>query len=85
MAKIREKLYQPVVDKPPAPEVIEANKRLCEKKTRASMKDPEAVRIKGIVRTGASNSYLNGETYPAVTYHLNVNGKNSYGAYTGEK
>lgn len=65
------------------PEVVEANKRLCEFALRLRMKDPESARITNVSRLGVQ--YYNiPNTPPGVTYTALVNGKNSYGGYTGE-
>ena len=49
------------------------------------MKDPEAARITEGSRSGPHLDYANGRTFPSISYFFKVNGKNSYGAYTGEK
>ncbi|MFK4705995.1 hypothetical protein ABIC83_002834 [Roseateles asaccharophilus] len=71
---------------PPA-EVVNANLRTCEASIRASMKDPEAARITDGRRAGAM-VYLVKQTtriQAGILYTFMVNGKNSYGAYTGSK
>ncbi len=72
-------------DIPPAGDRIAANMATCERETRASMKDPEAAKIKDIKRSGVSQQYHRGKTFAGVTYTMNVNGKNSYGGYVGER
>lgn len=78
------KLEMPATVPPPV-EQIEANKAVCEAKTRAAMKDPESARIKSISRAGPSLQRLAGRSFYGISYDMNVNAKNSYGAYTGEK
>ena len=67
----------------PAPEVIERNKGLCEQVVRMRMKDPEGARITEMKRVGVRSFNLP-NTPTGVAYLLSVNGKNSYGGYTGE-
>lgn len=71
-------------DIPPPADRIAANIATCEAKTRAAMKDPDAAKIKDISRAGVSLQYRSGRAFPGVSYHMNVNGKNSYGGYVGE-
>lgn len=75
----------PLVDHPPHESVIAGNIALCEKEARAKMKDPAAALITPARRGGLTLQYDHGRTYPGVDYLLNINGKNSYGGYTGEK
>lgn len=79
------KLEAPAYTPPPPADQIEANKATCEKKTRAAMKDPESTRIKSVSRAGRALQRLAGKSFYGVSYDMNVNAKNSYGAYTGEK
>lgn len=68
----------------PAPEVVERNKKLCEQVVRMRMKDPEGARITELKRVGVRRFDLP-NTPTGVTYLLTVNGKNSYGGFTGEE
>jgi len=70
---------------PPTPDVVAFNIQSCERKIRSSMKDPEAARISQGSRMGPSVGYASERIFPEVSYSFKVNGKNSYGAYTGEK
>ncbi len=72
-------------DIPPSNDRIAANMSTCEKATRAAMKDPDAARIRRIGRIGPVFQWVAGQRGTGVAYHLGVNGKNSYGGYTGEK
>lgn len=72
-------------DFPPPAERLSANIATCERETRASMKDPAAAQIKDIARSGVSLQYHQGKSFYGVTYMMNVNGKNSYGGYVGER
>lgn len=78
------KLERPA-DIPPSAEKIEANKAVCEKKTREAMKDPESTKIKSVSRGGTALQRLAGRVFYGISYNMNVNAKNSYGGYTGEK
>lgn len=71
---------------PPA-EVVNANLRACEASIRASMKDPEAARITEGRRAGAMVYFARqtSRIQAGILYSFIVNGKNSYGAYTGSK
>lgn len=73
------------VDIPPPADQIAANSAICEAKTRASMKDPESARIKGLSRLGTQLQYYQGRSFYGVTYFLTVNAKNGYGGYTGDQ
>lgn len=70
---------------PPSAAVVAANLATCVQATRAKMKDPDAAQIRVIGRAGPEFIYRAGKRMPGVTYHLAVNGKNSYGGFTGEK
>lgn len=83
--ELRRKVNEHIPDLPPPPGVIAANVALCETETRRSLKDPDSARIKDVKRGGAANDYFQGKFTPRVSYFLNVNAKNSYGGYTGEK
>lgn len=72
-------------DTPPSADVIAANLALCERVTRAKMKDPESAKITPIGRVGPAFMYRAGKRVQGVAYHIAANGKNSYGGYTGEK
>lgn len=85
LTNFRKKMADKLPDSPPPPAVIAANKTICEQQARAKLKDPEGARIKDVTRVGAANQYNNGPIFPGVTYTLIVNGRNSYGGYTGEK
>lgn len=69
---------------PPPPDAVSANLQACEQRIRTSMKDPEAARISEGGRSGPTLDYADGRTFPAISYYFKVNGKNSYGAYTGD-
>lgn len=84
-APVEVKLEAPPYAPPPPAEQIDANRATCETKTRAAMKDPESTRIKSVSRSGVALQRLAGRAFYGVSYHMNVNAKNSYGGYTGEK
>ena len=70
---------------PPSAEQVEANKKLCEAKVRAQMKDPESARITGTYRGGLWLERAIEKSFYIITYYLDVNAKNGYGAYTGDR
>lgn len=72
---------------PPSDEVIARNIEKCEQKIRGAMKDPDAAKVGDGRRSGPALQYVKGhmKTYAGVSYMFKVNGKNSYGAYTGNK
>jgi hypothetical protein len=72
---------------PPSEAIVSANLKACEASIRNSMKDPDAAKISEGRRLGPTLDYVKGAmvTRPAVSYSFKVNGKNSYGAYTGAK
>ena len=72
-------------DIPPSADRIAANLATCDRTTRASMKDPDAAKIRPIGRVGPAFQWKMGERVVGVNYAIAVNGKNSYGGYTGEK
>lgn len=71
-----------------APEKERANIEICEKALRTipAWKDRESLKI-GTIRRGLSsmNTNINGVATEVVPYVTTINGKNSYGAYGGEK
>ena len=72
----------------PAPDAatVSRNLGLCEKTIRDAMKDPEAARISAGRREGPALQFGQPELLPvAIEYYFKVNGKNSYGGYTGNK
>ena len=74
-----------LIDKPPLDAVIADNSAKCEKQARAQMKDPFAAQIGPVLRGGLAVQYQDGRTYNGVNYFLDINGKNSYGAFTGAR
>jgi hypothetical protein len=72
-------------DIPPSSEQIAANAATCERQTRSLLKDPESARIKDISRAGTALQYRSGKNFYGIDYRMNVNAKNSYGGYVGEK
>ena len=72
-------------DNPPPGATIAANKSACAAAIRASMKDPGAAQLGEVLRLGPAVDRVNGSDFQVVNYAANVNGKNSYGAYTGER
>ena len=60
---------------------------LCEEGIRAvgMWKDPDSLKISDVVRIGFTTITLHDARTMVVQYGANVNGKNSYGAYTGNK
>jgi hypothetical protein len=70
---------------PPSEQSISTNKDICMKATRSALKDPESARLEEVVRVGPAYDYDGSKTYPAVSYALWINAKNSYGGYTGKK
>jgi len=70
---------------PPSEQVLASNKAKCGEAARNMLKDPESARIGEVSRTGPAHDYVAGKTYPAVSYMLDINAKNSYGGYTGKK
>ena len=71
---------------PPSPEFVRGRLQECERKIKSLMKDPEAARISDGSRMGPDLQYLKGVgAYNGTSYTFKVNGKNSYGGYTGNK
>lgn len=60
---------------------------LCELgiRTQGAWKDPDSIKIGNVRRLGFTTIKLHDATLPVVQYSVGVNGKNSYGGYTGEK
>ena len=79
------KLQEPPAAPAPSDEVVQINKAVCEKRTRAMLKDPESARIKLVSRGGVALQRMDGKAFYGVSYNMNVNAKNGYGAYTGER
>ena len=72
--------------KPPTGEALQSNKKLCLTMLRHGVrwKDPDSIKVDDIRRIGSGPSLrLTGET--VIRYATEVNGKNSYGAYTGNR
>jgi len=72
--------------KPPTSEVLEKNKKLCLSMLRhgVSWKDPDSIKLDEVHRLGSGPSMrMNGQT--VIRYTTDVNGKNSYGGYTGNR
>jgi hypothetical protein len=72
---------------PPAGDVVRANIKACDAGIRGAMKDPEGARVKDVTRVGPSIDANGGldALVAGVDYSAIVNGRNSYGGYTGEK
>lgn len=68
----------------PPDDVVKANKVLCEKLARLGLKDPEGARITEMKRYGPRRIDFQGVS-TAVLYMFEINAKNSYGGFTGEK
>ncbi len=81
------KLHEPVNDPHAASaEQIASNKLLCKMGVLARLKDPDGAKLSEIERLGASNVFIFGNTkvMALISYHVQVNARNSFGAYTGE-
>lgn len=71
-----------------SPEKIEQNIKLCERALREipEWKDRESLKISPIKRLPKTMAVdINGQKREVVLYTAHINGKNSYGAYQGEK
>ncbi len=75
------KMVQP--DPPVDEATIQLASSLCEAAARAIMKDPEAARISNIHRSRTDN-WCN-PSRKVRYYWMMINGKNSYGGYTGDQ
>jgi hypothetical protein len=66
---------------------VQSMKNLCAEMIRnvPTWKDKESVRIDGPYRGKATTIILHDQTIAVMQYLANVNAKNSYGAYGGEK
>lgn len=86
-AKVQKQIEAALPVAPPAPEVIEANKKRCVARILAVLKDPETARVGEVNR--AYSPAPDYETargwFPSFAYTVSVNAKNSYGGYTGSK
>jgi hypothetical protein len=51
----------------------------------ASWKDRDSLKIGDVIRLGAQTIKVDGQHVKAHTYSMKINGKNTYGAYAGEK
>lgn len=60
---------------------------LCEAalRTEPAWKDASSLQVTNMKRTGFTTIKMHGTTLVAVQYSATVNGKNSYGAYAGQK
>lgn len=72
---------------PQPPSVRHNAVTLCEEGIRASQnwKDPDSLKISDVARIGFTTITLHDARTMVVQYRANVNGKNSYGGYTGNK
>lgn len=87
-AKATQSVDVGVVSAGPAPKGEELQKRIqqCTDMLKGGVqwKDPDSVKIKDVTRIGPGKSFkMDGST--VVRYAAQVNGKNSYGGYTGYK
>lgn len=86
-AKVQKQIEAMPPFAPPAPEVIEANKKRCLARITAVLKDPETARVGEVSRAnGPAPDYETARGwFPSIAYTVSVNAKNSYGGYTGSK
>ena len=74
-----------IPDLPASDETIARAAALCEAAVRREMKDPTAAKITDIHRSRTDRWCTKPTTTQVRYYWMTVNGKNSYGAYVGEK
>lgn len=74
-----------IPDLPASEETIARAAALCEAAVRHKMKDPAAAKITDIHRSRTDRWCTKPTTTQVRYYWMTVNGKNSYGAYVGEK
>ena len=70
---------------PPSPAVVRQNIQACTQAVRSTLKDPESARIGDAKRDRRTYDDTRGTVVVGVSYLVEVNAKNSFGAYTGMK
>jgi len=81
----------PLKDTPPSAQVQDAAKAMCLEQLKASLKDPDSMRVGTVMRFGPKYIEVwdkGNQAFrktPAVLYGVEVNAKNGFGGYTGMK
>ena len=73
---------------PPTAAQMALNENLCKAEIVERMKDPDTVKFRGFRRSPKADVSIDSRTgmpHAGVSYYIDVNGKNSYGGYTGFK